>query len=228
MRTLPLLEIQLNKSIYPRCDIDADHVFNIVQSLRIGTKFDPIVVDSKNHWIIDGAHRHAAYSQTFGSSGLVEVIERDYKTTAEMFVDAVRLNARHGKNLTGDDRRHLCKMADELKIDRSAIAGALSVSPSLIGGLAASHGFHGGLSTKQKLTVGKAKNKPRIAKEVAEFLNPKVDTASLPRVRSIGNEMLPNLSILTDLLNIAGKVVGVGDWRPEKLGMFGRFTAELK
>lgn len=41
-------------------------------------------------------------------------------------------------------------------------------------------------------------------------------------------EMMPNLSILTELLNIAGKIIGIGDWRPEKLGTFGRFKAELR
>lgn len=30
------------------------------------------------------------------------------------------------------------------------------------------------------------------------------------------------------LLNIAGKVAGIMDWRPEKKGVYGRFTAQLK
>ena len=29
------------------------------------------------------------------------------------------------------------------------------------------------------------------------------------------------------VLNIAGRAVGVGDWRPDKGGIYGRFTAEL-
>jgi hypothetical protein len=31
-----------------------------------------------------------------------------------------------------------------------------------------------------------------------------------------------------DLLNIAGKVAGVGDFRPQRRGCFGRFTAEIE
>jgi hypothetical protein len=44
----------------------------------------------------------------------------------------------------------------------------------------------------------------------------------------VDDEMLPNWeSVVGELLNIAGKIVGVMDWRPEKLGTFGRFRAEL-
>ncbi|MEZ6097264.1 MAG: hypothetical protein R3C03_24075 [Pirellulaceae bacterium] len=43
----------------------------------------------------------------------------------------------------------------------------------------------------------------------------------------VDTEMLPDVSIVQELLNIAGKIIGVGDWRPEKLGTFGRFSAEI-
>lgn len=38
--------------------------------------------------------------------------------------------------------------------------------------------------------------------------------------------MLPDVKVVEELLNIAGKVAGVMDWRPEKFGTFGRFTAK--
>lgn len=41
-------------------------------------------------------------------------------------------------------------------------------------------------------------------------------------------EMLPNLEILTEVLNIAGKIVGVLDYRIEKGGIYGRFMAALR
>lgn len=43
----------------------------------------------------------------------------------------------------------------------------------------------------------------------------------------IDTEMIANVDIVTELLNIAGKIIGVGDWRPEKLGVYGRFSAAL-
>lgn len=44
----------------------------------------------------------------------------------------------------------------------------------------------------------------------------------------VDTEMLPNTDIVTQVLNIAGKIIGVMDWRPEKLGIYGRFTAALE
>jgi hypothetical protein len=40
-------------------------------------------------------------------------------------------------------------------------------------------------------------------------------------------DMIPNTAVVLELLNIAGKIVGVQDWRPEKMGTYGRFTAEI-
>lgn len=44
----------------------------------------------------------------------------------------------------------------------------------------------------------------------------------------IDTEMMPDAAVITQLLNIAGKMAGVGDWRPGQSGTFGRFTAELR
>jgi hypothetical protein len=47
-------------------------------------------------------------------------------------------------------------------------------------------------------------------------------------VVEIDTEMLPKIEVVEELLNIAGKIAGIGDWRVEKLGTFGRFSAKLK
>lgn len=43
----------------------------------------------------------------------------------------------------------------------------------------------------------------------------------------VDSEMLPDPNVVEQLLNVAGKVAGIMDWRPERLGMFGRYTAKL-
>lgn len=44
---------------------------------------------------------------------------------------------------------------------------------------------------------------------------------------AIDPELIPDTNILVELLNMGGRTVGVGDWRPEKKGFHGRFIAEL-
>ena len=38
---------------------------------------------------------------------------------------------------------------------------------------------------------------------------------------------LVDKSLLENWLDIAGRRIGLGDWRPEKSGMYGRFTATV-
>lgn len=49
----------------------------------------------------------------------------------------------------------------------------------------------------------------------------------------IDTELMPNLENVTEVLNIAGRIVGIGDYRPDTskgrsgVGTYGRFSAEL-
>lgn len=58
---------------------------------------------------------------------------------------------------------------------------------------------------------------------------PMIDGWATDLVLELDTDFAPGLhKVVAELLNVAGKVAGVMDWRPEKLGTFGRFTAELK
>ena len=59
-------------------------------------------------------------------------------------------------------------------------------------------------------------------------VRPMIENWACDLVLEVDTEMIPNTAVITELLNIAGKIAGVMDWRPEKLGTFGRFTAALK
>lgn len=43
----------------------------------------------------------------------------------------------------------------------------------------------------------------------------------------VDSEFVPNVSLLVELLNIAGRIRGIGDFRPQKGGPYGRFRADL-
>jgi hypothetical protein len=57
---------------------------------------------------------------------------------------------------------------------------------------------------------------------------PLVESWACDLALEVDMEMLPNLEHLTQILNRAGKVAGVGDFAPRNGGPFGRFTASLK
>ena len=58
-------------------------------------------------------------------------------------------------------------------------------------------------------------------------VRPMIENWACDLVLEVDTEMIPNVAVITELLNIAGKIAGIMDWRPEKLGTFGRFTAKL-
>ncbi|WP_457553175.1 ParB N-terminal domain-containing protein [Desulfobacula sp.] len=72
--TIPIPDIYLDESIYPRENIDQKRIGIFVENLRDGFKFDPIEVQScpgqkGRYRILDGVHRWSAYKK----AGLTEV-----------------------------------------------------------------------------------------------------------------------------------------------------------
>jgi hypothetical protein len=57
---------------------------------------------------------------------------------------------------------------------------------------------------------------------------PKIDKWACDITFEVDRDFIAENDILTQLLADAGRLKGVGDYRPEKSGMYGRFEAELQ
>lgn len=101
--TRKLSEITFDVALFPRTRIDLEHVESMRKALRTGKEFPPIVIDEKNR-CIDGFHRGAMYEAEGGPDALVTCITKRYANDGAAFLDAVKLNAEHGKTLTRFDR----------------------------------------------------------------------------------------------------------------------------
>lgn len=55
----------------------------------------------------------------------------------------------------------------------------------------------------------------------------RVDKWSCILILEVDDELMPNIDTLTEGLSLAGKIIGVLDFRIEKRGWFGKFKAEL-
>ena len=73
--------------------------------------------------------------RALGADAEHDVIEKTYKTDADLFLDAARLNAAHGLRMDTHDKAHCVLQAITLGIDDASIAMALSVEPSYVGSL---------------------------------------------------------------------------------------------
>jgi hypothetical protein len=134
MQILSVNEVNLDYSIYPRTRLDKGTVALMTEALRSGAMFPPVLIDASSKRVIDGFHRVTMYRQSDRSKP-IEVIERHYENAADMFADAVRLNAAHGKRLDLDDRLHCLKKSKELGLSVGVLASALCMTVETVGGL---------------------------------------------------------------------------------------------
>lgn len=126
MRMLPVSEIVLDFDLYPRQSINTQHVAEMCEAAKAGVDFPPIVTDKKSKRTIDGFHRVRKALRL--KEPEIAVIEKTYKTEAEMLLDAIRMNANHGRVLSAYDRTHCIILAGRMKIKDNAIATAMSIT----------------------------------------------------------------------------------------------------
>lgn len=153
MKEYKLSVLVLDFSIYPRKEVDSQHAALIQEAIEGGAVLPPIVIDKKTKRIVDGFHRYRAYKRISRNDPefVVTCIEKSYRNEAELFLDAMRYNAEHGRALTKFDRTHCILVAMQLEIADKDIANVLHVQVDAVQKLVADRSAYG-TNGKQKLT----------------------------------------------------------------------------
>jgi len=126
--------LKRNYNIYPREDLDEFNVIRIRNAIEAGVELPAIIVDKKTKMVVDGFHRIEAVQLVNGPDGEIEIEYREYKNLAEMFLDAIQLNAIQGKTLQPNDIERVIEVSKDLKIRPAFLAGALSMTATRIKG----------------------------------------------------------------------------------------------
>lgn len=126
-------------SLYPRSQVDNYHIAEIAEAREAGISLPPLIAESTSYRIIDGLHRRRAEIRLYGENAKLKVILKSYKNDAEMFLEAMRLNASHGRNLTSHDRARCVIMANEFHIPEEDIATSLNIRIQKVDELLKSH-----------------------------------------------------------------------------------------
>jgi hypothetical protein len=130
-------ELVLDFSLYPRFRIDDYHVAEMVESLKAGAVFPPVVADSASKRLVDGWHRIRALQRLYKENAEVDVLFKKYQSDAAMYEDSMRLNSTHGRNLTSYDKAHCILRGRELGLSDDSIASALHITKDRIATLIA-------------------------------------------------------------------------------------------
>ena len=125
---IKIAKLVMDYNIYPREHLNPYHVEELVEALKAGTKLPPIRVDKTTLKVIDGWHRIEAVRKTDGDTAKIEAEAITYGSVAEMFQDAIRLNASHGKSLSTMDEAHCLAKAQEFHIEQAVIATLLNIT----------------------------------------------------------------------------------------------------
>lgn len=121
-------ELLLDYELYPRERIEPFNVTQMLEALRAGRELPPVVIDRKSQRVVDGFHRVRAYQKLYGLDAEIPVELKDYKDDAQMFADAVRLNANHGRQLSTYDRARCIAKAESLKLEPAVISSILNMT----------------------------------------------------------------------------------------------------
>jgi hypothetical protein len=155
MRKIPVAELVEDLDFYPRGQVDSHHVTEIMESMRAGVEMPPIIADKQSHRIIDGLHRKRAEERENGPEATIACIEKTYRNDQEMFEDAMRLNARHGRRFSPFDKARAILIAGRLGISDEKVAGALGITLDRVGSLREEKTAKAGsLSVPLKRTIG--------------------------------------------------------------------------
>lgn len=133
-KLLRIDEIIVNPEIYPREQFDPSlaEVYKI--SMDDGEEFPPILVGHirgiKGNQLVDGRHRMAAHE--LRGETYVSVIVRRYESEAKALIDAVKLNSRHGRPLSLDDRTQSVRKLVALGVKKEKISRLVRIPTSQI------------------------------------------------------------------------------------------------
>lgn len=128
MKKYKASELVEDFDVYPRGHVDSQHVGYMLASLVAGAKLPPIVIDKKTKRIVDGVHRVRAIRRHLGDDAQIDCIEKTFASEAELLLEAIRLNANHGRTLSQFDRARCITLADKLAIDTESLASAMTMT----------------------------------------------------------------------------------------------------
>ncbi len=154
-RKIKATRLIFDYNIYPRHQIVPYHVNELIEALSAGVVTPPPVIDKTTLRIVDGWHRITAHQKLYGKDTKITCILKTYQSEADIYLDAIALNAAHGRALTPHDKARCISRAEELNIDPQAIASALNTTLDRVTGIKQDRGasYKGAATTLKRTTA---------------------------------------------------------------------------
>lgn len=130
MKKIPIGELVLDYSLYPRHDIDSFTVNRLADALEAGEQLPPVIVCSESKRVIDGFHRVTVYHRLYRDEPghPIDCDVKKYANDRERFADAWKLNARHGRALSNFDIATCIVKGRQFGMDEEMIVSVAAIS----------------------------------------------------------------------------------------------------
>ena len=114
----------LDFNLYPRLKVNDGNVTDLRQAVACGAVLPPVVADRDSRRVADGFHRVTAALRD-SPEATIDVEFRDYPTDADLFADAVRMNASHGFKLNAIDATRIVHLGRGFGMSLDQLASAM-------------------------------------------------------------------------------------------------------
>jgi hypothetical protein len=129
-QTVPVLDVVIDEALYPRSGLNEFLVNRLIGSLEAGAVFPPIVIERVTNRLVDGRHRLEVHRRKEIADIAAE--SRVYNSEADLFAEAVRINAEHGQPLTHYDLKDSILRLERMGYSRDKISVAVKMTPDKV------------------------------------------------------------------------------------------------
>lgn len=127
MQLFRIDELVMDKKYYPRMNVGWQTVASYANAMKIGDKFPPIkvgILDNKKI-LVDGWHRVGAHK--LNKEEFIQGESEKYKNERDLFIDAARLNSRHGRPYSVQERIDVIRRLEKMEVPVFQIESILGI-----------------------------------------------------------------------------------------------------
>jgi len=133
MVLLKISDLILDSDLYPRMKTGWLTAYQYAQAMRAKSNFPPINVGvyQGKKYVIDGWHRIEAKKML--KEEYIDAIVIKYNTTREMFLESVKLNSTHGRQLSVQEKVRIISKLKEMHFKMEEISEIIKIPLDKIG-----------------------------------------------------------------------------------------------
>jgi hypothetical protein len=124
--TIPISDIKIDQSIYPRAYVSDNHIEAMADAVRAGVTLPPILLDRQSMRLVDGYHRYQR-AKIAGETEMRAILQ-DFADEQAVFEAAITANAAHGFNYAPYDRQRIVGIGLKMGLTVDRLAAALSMT----------------------------------------------------------------------------------------------------